>query len=208
MTKSYSTIQKRPYHVTTKTPNSEWFSQPIDKVWFYCQAALKEAHSSCSIEMISFVLMSNHYHLIVRASKRDLDLFVIEFNKILSRKFKIETEKMDQFISSSYKASLILSLRYLNNCYKYVYQNPVRAGIVSNCEEYPYSTLHSIVEGQNFSVPIFDQFGFKDQFSLRKLNQQMSKDELIQVRSNLYSEEIQLQNSIDLFKFNKRTLYE
>ena len=70
-----------PYHVTSRANNKEWFALPMDQVWKICQDCLKAAFDLHKVEIIAFVLMNNHYHLILRTPDANLDQFMYEFNK-------------------------------------------------------------------------------------------------------------------------------
>ena len=144
-----------PYHVTTRI-TEEKFSSSLVQVWHRCQKALKLAHHQLSVEVISFVLMDNHYHLLMKTPKGNIEQFMAEFHRHL------ENEHF-----SSAKWCLIASTEYFSNCYRYVYQNPLRAGLVRVAEDYPFSTLRHIVKGEKFSVPVHDKYGFKDEYALQ-----------------------------------------
>lgn len=174
-----------PYHVTARTNNKEWFDLPLNEVWAYVQEALKEAEKIHHVELISFVLMGNHYHMLVITPECNLDLFMYEFNKRLSLKIRQQTERINKIFGSRYKWCLIQSQNYFFNCYRYVYQNPVRAGVVELCEDYPFSTLNSITKHHNFSVPIHDRYGFKDEYGLRWLNKKIDEREMLELRKKL-----------------------
>ena len=45
-----------------------------------------------------------------------------------------------------YKAEGIYNERYLYNCLKYIYDNPVKAGMCEKAEDYPYSNYKKIEE--------------------------------------------------------------
>lgn len=165
-----------PYHVTSRANNQKWFELPLNKVWDICQECLKLANELHPVEIISFVLMSNHYHLLVRTPDANLDQFMYEFNKRLAKSLKTKTDNINHLLGGRYKWCLIHSQKYFGNCYRYVYQNPKRAMITERCENYPYSTLHCIVYNKNFVVPIFDQMGFKDPHTLNWLNESMNEE--------------------------------
>jgi putative transposase len=176
-----------PYHITTRTNNKEWFDIPIDIVWGFCLQAIKYANEVHPIEVVSFVLMSNHYHLILRTPNSDLDFFMYEFNKHLSLNIRKRSGHHNSIFGGEYKWCLIRSKTYLYNCYRYVYQNPVRAKLTLNVEDYPYSSLFYLNHQKEFCVPLFDTFGFKDAYALSWLNLTVGKEELHSVRSGLHS---------------------
>jgi putative transposase len=108
-----------------------------------------------------------------------------EFNKRLALKIQNESGVINQIFGGRYKWCLIQSQQYLANCFRYVYQNPVRAGVVARCEDYPYSTLQNCLGISPFSIPIHDRFGFKDDYGLRWLNELINDYEVNSLKKNL-----------------------
>ncbi len=174
-----------PYHVTSRANNKEWFTLDLATMWSLSQESLKEAIFIHHVEIISFVLMGNHYHMLILTPKGNLDLFIYEFNKRLALKIQSRSGQINRIFGGRYKWCLIESQKYLSNCYKYIYQNPVRANIVKLCEDYPYSTIRTLYKNENFSVPLHDKFGFKDEFGLHWLNQKIGDEEEVILRKAL-----------------------
>lgn len=129
--------------------------------------------------------MHNHYHLLIQTPNGNLDRFMYEFNKRLALKIQYEAGSINQIFGGRYKWCLIQSQNYLSNCYRYVYQNPVRAGLVNRCEDYSFSTLKTLMGRATFSIPIHDKFGFKDDFNLGWLNENIGDHELTKLKKNL-----------------------
>ena len=174
-----------PYHVTSRSHNKEWFLLPLPDMWILAQESLKEAMNLNPVEVIAFVLMGNHYHLLLLTPEGNLDLFMYEFNKRLALKVQSKTGQINRIFGNRYKWCLIQNQQYFINCYKYVYQNPVRAQLVKACEDYPYSTLRTLIKNVKFSVPVHDKYGFKDEYGLRWLNQKIDSEEELALRKSL-----------------------
>lgn len=174
-----------PYHVTSRTNNKEWFSLKLSEVWKIAQRTLKEASHVHPVSVVSFVLMNNHYHLILHTPEGNLDKFMYEFNKRFALEIKRRSGHINHIFGGRYKWCLIESQKYYMNCYRYVYQNPIRAGLVERCEEYPYSSLRSLVSVEPFSVPLHDSFGFKDLYVLNWLNEAIKDEDKEDLRKKL-----------------------
>ncbi len=174
-----------PYHVTSRSNNKEWFDLPMPQVWEICQNALKHANSKYPVDIISFVLMSNHYHLLIKTPEENLDLFMYEFNKMISLSIRIKSDRINRIFGGRYKWCMIQSQKYFANCYRYVYQNPLRANLVEQCEDYPFSTLYYKHKNKNFSVQLFDKLGFVDEYKTQWLNQYIDERELTAVKRGL-----------------------
>ena len=172
-----------PYHVTSRTINKDWFDIPLSEVWNMSLFCLKQANKKYPIELISFVLMSNHYHLLLKTPDSNLDKFMYEFNKHLAQIILKRSERISRIFGDRYKWCLIKNQSYLYNCYRYIYQNPMRANLVKECQSYPYSTLNYITQNKNFPLRIIDPFGFKDEYALYWINQKFNSEEVMAIRS-------------------------
>lgn len=180
-----------PYHVVTRAHNREWFPLNLQKVWEICLDSLELANSKHPIELINFVLMNNHYHMMLKTPGENLDQFMYELNKNISLRLRKETKQINQVFGGRYKWCLIQSSKYLINCYRYVYQNPLRAGVVNKCENYPYSTLPYLKDNnKKFPLQIYDHFGFKDEFGLHWINEEVKESETEAVRNGLRKREL------------------
>lgn len=162
----------------------------MEAVWSICQVCLAEAYEKHKVEVISFVLMNNHYHLMVRTPEANLDQFMYEFNKRLSHKLKSSTGNINHLLGGRYKWCLIESQKYFMNCYRYVYQNPKRALIADRCEYYHFSTLNTLVYHKKFSVPLHDSIGFKDPHVLNWINEKIDEQETILLKKGLRRAEL------------------
>jgi putative transposase len=140
--------------VTIRCNNKDWFDLPLSVVWEICLKGLKRAHHVVPVDIQAFVLMSNHYHLLIWTPNADLDKFMFEFNRFLSLEIRTQTGRINRIFGDRYKWSLIQNDSYYFTVEKYIYQNPLAAKIVSRCEDYPYSTLYYVVKNLSFSVPL------------------------------------------------------
>lgn len=179
-----------PYHVTTRTNNKEWFDLELSEVWEIASQSLKEAHVLHRVNIVSFVLMNNHYHLLLYTPEGNLDLFMYEFNKRFAIRLKNKTGRVNKIFGGRYKWCLISSQSYFYNCYRYVYQNPIRAGLVDRAERYEFSTLKNVLEHNNFIVPLHDSVGFKDQRVLNWINERFDETSLGEIKKKLYRAQI------------------
>lgn len=127
--------------------------------------SFKYCQQEKGLEINAFVIMSNHVHLIARANgKNTLSDIVRDFKKFTHKKMIeiIESENESRrlwmlhqfkFYASRHKRNEVYQIWTNDNhpeeCFtedftfvklNYIHQNPVRAGIVLNAEEYIYSS--------------------------------------------------------------------
>ena len=63
-----------------------------------------------------------------------------KYGKYYNKKYK----RVGYVFRDRYRAEGIYTEKYLYNCLKYIYNNPVKAGICKNAEDYPYSNYKKI----------------------------------------------------------------
>lgn len=111
-------------------------------------------HHAFQVEILSFVLMSNHFHLLARFPLANISAALNYFMRETSRRIGAEAGRINQTYGGRFHRCLIKSYHYYLNAYKYVYRNPVEAGICGLPIEYPYSTLPALLGQAKTIVPV------------------------------------------------------
>ncbi|MBF0206038.1 MAG: transposase [Oligoflexia bacterium] len=143
------------YHIYNRSNQGHWYSIPINEVWLFTNEALMRAHSKWPVQIAQFVLMNNHYHMVLKTPDLNLDKFMYEFAKSFSLKIRTSSKLKNRMFSGRYKWSLIENQSHLEIVYYYVYNNPVRANIVTHYWEYQFSTANP---NSNFFIKIDSLF--------------------------------------------------
>ena len=151
-----------PYHVTIRCNNKEWFDLPMETVWSICLEGLIHAKGKTGGEIQAFVLMSNHYHLLIWTPECNLDRFMYFLNRKISLDIRNLTKRINRIFGDRYHWSVIRDIRYHQAVLKYIYQNPRRAGIVNYCQDYKYSSLYALFKsidlGFSLHEPYLEEF--------------------------------------------------
>jgi len=107
-----------------------------------------------SLEIHAFTLMSNHFHLLATTPQKNLDEIMMYCLTETSRRINLELKKQGRVFGGRYKWSVISSSEYFYKAVQYVYQNPLKAGVVTRAEDYKWSTLHCIYGGSGLTVKL------------------------------------------------------
>ncbi len=153
------------YHISARSNNKEYWYLPIHDVWKILCDELLLLQLEMEIEISAFVLMDNHFHLLMRTPTESIDRVMYFFMKRSTLKMQKKSNRINRIYGGRYKGSLIEDERYLFNVYKYIYRNPVKAEMCSLVEEYQFSTLNV---STSFNVTSF----FDDLFLAKSLEQQ------------------------------------
>lgn len=152
-----------PYHLTARCINKEWFSIPIDEVWKIMEEQLFLLHHGFGFHIHAFVLMNNHFHLMVSTPNKNLSEGMNYFMGQSSRIIAKEANRINQVYGARFHSSLIQSHLYYLHAYKYIYRNPVEAGLTTDVCAYPYSTLPGILGIHTIFIPIcYDEVLFSN----------------------------------------------
>ncbi len=130
-----------PYHVTARVNNKELFPCDLDFVWDVFSTNLNHINSGFSVKVHAFVLMPNHFHLLLTTPGDDLGVVMKWFMAAITKTINTYSGRTGRVFGARYHWSLIQDMNYFDTALKYVYRNPVKAGIVDRAEDFAYSTL-------------------------------------------------------------------
>jgi putative transposase len=182
-----------PYHVTARVNNREIFPLEIEKVWNIFTNLCLECTIVYEVQIHAFVLMPNHFHLIITTPKYDLGKVMEHFMKSGTKTINSFSGRSGRIFGGPYHWSLIGSTIYFANALKYVYRNPVRANLCAIVETYRYSTLYGLVGNDRLLFPLFYPFGLGEFLNIPNktnelvywLNQQWTCEHEDLIRSGL-----------------------
>ena len=79
--KAIERSQEHYYHITARSNNREFFFLPMDEVWEVMNSRLESLQKEHGIRIAAFVLMNNHFHLLVLTLNLDIDRLMYFFMK-------------------------------------------------------------------------------------------------------------------------------
>ena len=94
----------------------------------------------------------------LRAQMNDISAFVKVFKETFDRRFKRERAYTGSIWAGRFMSTLIGDGRYLATCLKYVVYNPIRAGIVTQAKDYPWSWCEKGVENEVFAGAVPEEW--------------------------------------------------
>ena len=102
---------------------------------------LEENALKFDVAIQAYVLMSNHFHLLVTPQTLDgLPQMMQAVGRRYVRYFNDRQQRSGTLWEGRYKSTLIQTDRYLLACMAYIDLNPVRAALVDQPQDYPWSS--------------------------------------------------------------------
>ena len=143
------TLAGYPHHIILRGNNRQAIF--MDMADFQRMLALMQTHAiEQGVQVHAYVLMSNHLHLLLTPLQNDSlpkmmqavgRAYVLYFNKRHGRSGTLWEGR--------YRSALIQTERYFLACMAYIDLNPVRAGMVAQAADYPWSSHGHYIGRQN-----------------------------------------------------------
>ncbi len=97
-------------------------------------------------EIVSYVLMSNHFHLLVRTPLPNLAAGMQRLLSAHARRMAARHQRPGHLFQGRYKAELIENDSYYWTVSRYIHLNPLRAQLVTWPEDWPWSSFPSYLD--------------------------------------------------------------
>lgn len=126
------------YHVTSRGDRREAiFEDDVDRTALLDVLALAlDRFEACAL---AWCLMGNHYHFVIHTRQANLSLLMRHINGVYTQRFNKRHNKVGHLFQGRFKAVLVDKDSYLLEVCRYVDLNPVRAGMVDEPSDWPWS---------------------------------------------------------------------
>ena len=134
------TLPDYPHHVIQRGNNRQAiFSSPAD--YQLLLGLVDENARKFGVALHAYVLMSNHFHLLLTPESADsLPRMMQAVGRRYVRYFNDSQGRSGTLWEGRYRSTLIQTESYLMACMAYIDLNPVRAAIVAEARDYPWSS--------------------------------------------------------------------
>jgi len=129
-----------PYHIIHRGNNKQavFFD---DEDYSYFLELLEEGKEKYPIKIYSYILMTNHLHAMMEPKEREsLPYFMryvcAKYAQYINRHYN----RSGTLWEGRYRSGMVGNERYFLAVQRYIEMNPLRAGMVRDLEEYPWSS--------------------------------------------------------------------
>jgi putative transposase len=139
-----------------------------------------------SLGVYAYVLMGNHYHLLVRTSEANLSAAIQWLGVSYSTWHNVRHRRSGHLFQGRFKSFLIAEDAYLYRLLLYIHRNPLRAKIVERLADYPWSSYRALAYGRG-GPAWFDRRLAYEQFDLDARGFRQAVRQYDEGRDNLLS---------------------
>jgi putative transposase len=130
------------YHVTNRGNERRKIVMNDEDRWMFVRL-LGEMIDENKIICHAWVLMDNHYHLLLEVPGANLSLAMKHLNALYTQKFNKKHHRVGHLFQGRFKAIVVEKESYLQELSRYVVLNPVRARMVKHPKEWKWSSYRA-----------------------------------------------------------------
>jgi putative transposase len=134
------TIPAYPHHIIQRGNNRQatFFADDDYRLFLEC---LRQAKTKCRCRIYAYVLMTNHFHLLVEPTEiGDLGRFMQSVGRRYVRYINANYRRSGTLWEGRFKSAAVSRDEYLIACSRYIELNPVRAGMVASPGDYRWGS--------------------------------------------------------------------
>ena len=127
------------YHITSRGNGRGQIYRKKKDYSKFLEYILK-AKAKYNIKLYAYVLMPNHYHLLIQTLEVNLSRVMHYVNGVYTTYFNKVNNHVGHLFQGRFKSIIIEADSYFKELSRYIHLNPVRAGMVEKPEEYMWSS--------------------------------------------------------------------
>ena len=135
------------YHVMNRGRGRQWIFPNPD---YYSDflTCIDESHKRFGIEIHSYCLMGNHYHLLVKTPRGNLSRAMRHIDGVYTQRHNRRKKTDGSLFRGRYKAIVVDASSHLLQVSRYIHRNPIDLSrpIVDKLEDYPWSSYAAYIK--------------------------------------------------------------
>ena len=157
------------YHIYNRTNNNELLFKSEENYLYFLRKYRQ--HLETLLQTLAYCLMPTHFHFLVYIKTEDTDLvkkkigiWLNGYTKAINKVY----QRHGSLFQRHTKAKVLEDESYLLNLVTYIHQNPVRKGLVTRLEDWPFSSYPDYIGIRHGSLVnrgiVMSLFGSTEEF--------------------------------------------
>ena len=135
------------YHVILRGINKQqiFYNEEDYRYFAYLLNRYKE---ECGYEILAYCFMGNHFHLLIREGFQPLSLIFKHVGCAFVYWYNLKYERSGHLFQDRFTSEPVNDGAYLLTVFRYILNNPVKAGLCDGAVNYPYSSAREYLLGR------------------------------------------------------------
>lgn len=176
--------QQHIYHVVLRGINkAQIFYEDTDFKYF--ERTLNRYKRKCDFQLLAYCLMGNHIHLLIKENSKPIGDIFKHIGSSFVYWYNTKYERTGHLFQDRFKSEPVEDEAYLLTVFRYILNNPVKAGLCNNPADYPYSSAKEYLYGK---PGISDQeiiLGFLDRKTMKDYISQNNDDQCMDIEESI-----------------------
>ena len=173
------------YHIIIRGINRQsLFEENEDRVRFI-QTILKY-REVCEYQLYAYCLMGNHLHMLLREGREPIETIMRRIGGSYVLWYNKKYDRVGYLFQDRFRSEPIEDDTYFLTVLRYIFQNPVKAGLVTKVQNYLWTNYMDYIEGSNrtdidFALSMLHPDGEKAVGSFIEFINQKSHDQCLDI---------------------------
>ena len=103
---------------------------------------LKDCKAISEFEIYAYCLMGNHIHLLIHETKEPIEQFMKRIATRFVYWYNIKYQRVGHLFQDRFKSEPVEDDAYFLTVFRYIHQNPIKAGICNKINDYKFSSYN------------------------------------------------------------------
>jgi len=135
---------------------------------------LQTCKDKSGFRLFAYCLMGNHFHLLLKVEKEDLELIVKRIAGSYAYWYNLKYRRIGHLFQDRFKSEAVEDDRYFFAVLRYIHQNPLKAGLCKEIRTYKYSSYGEYIKGHSGMLEIDYVFSMIDKESFVRFNEEIT----------------------------------
>ncbi len=134
--------QSGVYHILFRGVNQQSIFEE-DADYIKLKETITKVKDEMKFEIYAYCFMSNHVHMVIKENQeKQISLIMKRILTKYARWYNLKYGRSGALIANRYKSEPVEIDEYFMELVRYIHNNPLKAGLVSKLNEYPFSSYN------------------------------------------------------------------
>ena len=165
------------YHIIMRGINRQTLFEDEEDYMKFIQT-MQRYKEICEYKLYTYCLMGNHLHLLLKVGKEPLETVMRRICGSYVFWYNRKYGRVGYLFQDRYKSEPVEDNEYLLAVIRYIFHNPIKAGIVTNVQNYKWTNYIDYTEGSNQTEIdfILNIFNTDREKAIRRFIEHINKD--------------------------------
>lgn len=143
------------YHVVMRGNNRQIiFETSRDYAKFL--EIMEEYCADSETKILAYCLMDNHIHILIMEGEESVSNYIRKIATKFAKWYNYKYKRVGYLFQDRFRSEPVENIEYLLTVFRYIHQNPLKAGVVNSIKDYKWSSFHAYKNLDNSFVAIYD----------------------------------------------------